>query len=228
MVPHDSETTACVAIRFEEELNLPEDLTTIVDKKSVANFFDRQLNVKVKDFRLPSIQMSTVIGLADLAEDEVITPPFPMNVELENIKINIIEDRPPVNITSPGPQPMNVVIGRMKVVRDVAGIFQIQPIEEVVEKTCANEDLARQKKERDREVLSMQLVMQQLKVDNDHLRRQATSAEKNMEVNRWVKTLKSRCKSSKLSSISQSKSQTGKRNVEIVLKSESRRCGVTA
>jgi hypothetical protein len=174
----------CVAIRFEEELTLPEDLTTIVDKKSVANFFDRQLNIKVTDFRLPSIQMSTVIGLADLAEDEIITPPIPMNVDLENIKINIIEDRPPINITSPGPTPMNVVIGRMKVVRDASGVFQIQPVEQSVEKVCESEDLVRQKKERDREVLSMQLVMQQLKVDNDHLRRQASSAEKNMEVNR--------------------------------------------
>lgn len=185
-MPHDSETVPCVAIRFEEELTLPEDLSGVVDKKSVASFFDRQLNVKVTDFRLPSIQMSTVIGLADLAEDEIITPPIPMNVDLENVKINIIEDRPPVNITSPGPTPMNIVIGRMKVVRDALGVFQIQPVEQTVEKVYESEDLVRQKKERDREVLSMQLVMQQLKVDNDHLRRQATSAEKNMEVNRWV------------------------------------------
>jgi hypothetical protein len=184
VAPHSAETTPCIAIRFEEELNLPEDLSTIVDKKSVANFFDRQLNVKVTDFKLPSIQMSTVIGLADLAEDEIIAPPIPMNVDLENITINVIEDRPPVNITSPGPQPMNVVIGRMKVLRDTSGVFQIQPVEMNVESTNIGEDLTWQKKERDREVLSMQLVMQQLKVDNDQLRRQVTSAEKNMEVNR--------------------------------------------
>lgn len=128
--------------------------------------------------------MSTVIGLADLAEDEVITPPFPMNVDLENIKINIIEDRPPVNITSPGPLPMNVVIGKMKVVRDTFGVFQIQPVEMSVENENDGEDITWQKKERDREVLSMQLVMQQLKVDNDQLRRQVLSAEKNVEVNR--------------------------------------------
>lgn len=171
-------------MRFEEELNLPEDLTGIVDKKSVANFFDRKLNVKVTDFKLPSIQMSTVIGLADLAEDEVITPPFPMNVELENIKINVIEDRPPVNITSPGPQPINVAIGRMTVVRDTSGVFVIQPIVLNEENLNKGEDLMWQKKERDREVLSMQLVMQQLKVDNDQLKRQVLSAEKNVEVNR--------------------------------------------
>lgn len=165
-------------------MNLPDDLTTIVDKKSVANFFERNLNVKLTDFKLPSIQMSTVIGLADLAEDEIITPPIAMNVDLENITINIIEDRPPVNITSPGPQPMNVSIGKMKVIRDVSGVFQIQPLEQDVDIVAESEDTTWQKKERDREVLSMQLVMQQLKVDNDQLRRQVSSAEKNMEVNR--------------------------------------------
>lgn len=163
---------------------MPEDLTSIVDKKSVASFFERSLNIKVTDFKLPSIQMSTVIGLSDLAEDEIITPPIPMNVDLENIKINIIEDRPPVNITSPGPQPINVAIGRMKVVRDLSGIFQIQPIEPEDGNVAETVDSSWRKKERDREILSIQLVMQQLKIDNDQLRRQVSSAEKNMEVNR--------------------------------------------
>lgn len=128
--------------------------------------------------------MSTVVGLADLAEDEVITPPIPMSVDLENIKINIIEDRPPVNITSPGPQPINVAIGKMKVMRDTSGVFQIQPIEVDSGNPSICEDVTWQRKERDREILSIQLVMQQLKIDNDLLRRQVTSAEKNMEVNR--------------------------------------------
>lgn len=184
MAPYNIEATPCIAIRFEEELNLPDDLTNIEDKKSVANFFKRELNVKVTDFKLPSIQMSTVIGLADLAEDEVITPPIPMNVELENIQINIIEDRPPVNITSPGPQPINLTIGKMKVVRNLEGVFQIQPIEMKVSESVDAEDITWQKKERDREVLAMQLVMQQLKVDNELLRRQVVVAEKNTEVNR--------------------------------------------
>lgn len=129
--------------------------------------------------------MSTLIGLADLAEDEIITPPVPMNVDLENLKINITEDRPPVNISSPGrKEPMNVTIGRMKIVRDSSGIFQIQPIETGKENAAEPENLNWEKKERDREVVSIQLVMQQLKIDNDLLRRQVASAEKNMEVNR--------------------------------------------
>lgn len=49
-----------------------------------------------------ALSMSTVIGLSDLSEDEVISKPMPMEVLLKNIKLTLIEDRPPVNITSPG------------------------------------------------------------------------------------------------------------------------------
>lgn len=126
--------------------------------------------------------MSTLIGLADLAEDEIIAPPIPMNVDLENIRINIIEDRPPVNISSPGRKEINVAIGRMKIVRDSSGIFLIQPVSE--EDVAETGSFTWEKRERDREVLSIQLVMQQLKMDNDLLRRQVASTEKNMEVNR--------------------------------------------
>lgn len=49
---------------------------------------------------------------------------------MENVRINLIEDRPPVNITSPGPVPINLAIGRMHVKRDKNGLLHIQPIGE--------------------------------------------------------------------------------------------------
>jgi hypothetical protein len=187
MAPYSPESVPCIAIRFEEDLNLPEDLSVTIDKKMLNSFFDRNLNVKVTDFKLPSIQMSTVIGLADLTEDEIITPPIPMSVDLENIRINIMEDRPPVNITSPQcPKPINLTIGKMKITRDESGEFVIQPVqpqEGTADENTA-EDITLQKKERDRELLSLQLIMQQMKIDNDQLRRQLLISEKNMEVNR--------------------------------------------
>lgn len=136
-----------------------------------------------------NLQMSTIIGMGDLAEDEIIQPPIPMDVDLQNIILNIIEDRAPVNITSPGVPPINLAIGRMKVTRDLSGVFHIQPSDMSTEQSpgslnVTQEDLNWQKKERDREMLSMQLVMQQLKMDNDGLRRSVTSAEKHLEVNR--------------------------------------------
>jgi hypothetical protein len=91
MASHNAEATPCIALRFEEEINLPDDLgTRVLDKKSVANFFQRELNIKVTDFMLPSIQMSTVIGLADLTEDEIVTAPIPMNVDLETSRLILL------------------------------------------------------------------------------------------------------------------------------------------
>ena len=52
------------------------------------------VHVKIKDLDL-NLSMSTVIGLGDLAEDEVIPAPIPMDIELDNVRLNLIEDRPP-------------------------------------------------------------------------------------------------------------------------------------
>ena len=183
----NTEKNPCIGIRFEEELNLPVDLDSIVDKKEILNFYQRCLNIKVTNFQLNAIQMSSVIGLTDLFEDEILTPQIPMHLDLENVKINIVEDRPPINITSPGPQPVNLSIGKMKIFRDSCGTFQIQPLEKknASEDENLGEDVTpSQMREREREVLSMQLIMKQLKVDNENLRRQLMIAEKSVESGR--------------------------------------------
>lgn len=130
--------------------------------------------------------MSTVIGLSDLAEDEIISKPLPMEILLENLKLTLIEDRPPVNITSPGAVPINLQIGRMCIKRNELGVFEIQP-EDLVNNaiSCSNAalpvDIAKNKRERDRELISLQLVMQQLKIDNDSLKKQLNTLEQSNE-----------------------------------------------
>jgi hypothetical protein len=52
------------------------------------------VHVKVKDLDL-NLSMSTVIGLGDLVEDEIFPTPIPMDIELDNVHVNLIEDRPP-------------------------------------------------------------------------------------------------------------------------------------
>lgn len=186
----NSETSPCIALRFEEQLNLPTDLNAVIDRKSLPNLFERHLHVRVNNFKLPSIQMSTIIGLNDLLEEEIIPLPVPMNIELEGVNINIIEDRPPVNITSPGAQPINLKIGKMKILRENSGAFIIQPSEHGTKSGDEDENLAEdvtkkmQKKDRERELLSLQLVMKQLKVDNEQLRQQLMIAERNVECGR--------------------------------------------
>lgn len=142
-----------------------------LDRKTILSWFERKLNIKVKELSL-SLSMSTAMGLNDLAEDEIIPTPIPMEIELENIKVHLIEDRPPVNITSPGSLPVDLKIGRMFITRDSEGVFQIQPKDEVVSQHIAMQS------DKDKEVFSMQIVMQQLKIDNENLRKQLSAVEK--------------------------------------------------
>ncbi|XP_058814862.1 bridge-like lipid transfer protein family member 3B isoform X3 [Topomyia yanbarensis] len=174
---HNPEAPPCVAIRLEEELTLPADSLSITDKKTIQSWFKRKLNVEVKNIDL-QLSMSSVVGLGDLTEDEVIPTPIPMEVMVENVKINLIEDRPPVNITSPGTLPINLAIGRMFITRDATGVFYLQPIEKNEDKSGGPQPHSMTvKKERDREVLSLQLVMQQLRLDNDNLRKMLNSSK---------------------------------------------------
>lgn len=134
--------------------------------------------------------MSTVTGLSDLAEDEIISKPLPMEIMLENLKITLIEDRPPINITSPGSVPINLQIGNMHVTRNELGIFEIQPTTYNATDGPSNAlspmAIEKNKRERDREMISLQLIMQQLKLDNDTLKKQLNSMEQTSEVNTWV------------------------------------------
>lgn len=108
--------------------------------------------------------------------------------------MHLVEDRPPVNITSPGSVPIDLSIGKMRVTRDESGRFQIQPHEEVETETstAATTATVGQKKERDRELLSLQLVMQQLKMDNEQLKKQLRNTEKSSETIKLVSSKASR------------------------------------
>lgn len=136
-----------------------------------------------------ALSMSTVIGLSDLAEDEVIAKPLPMDVLLENLKLTLIEDRPPVNITSPGAIPINLQIGHMRIKRNEMGIFEIQPNDitndgiQFNSNAIVSIDVEKNKRDRDRELISLQLVMQQLKIDNDSLKKQLNVLEQSSEAN---------------------------------------------
>ncbi|GAB0089287.1 UHRF1-binding protein 1-like [Sergentomyia squamirostris] len=182
MAPYNPESPPCIQVRLEEELNAPDDLENgIKDKKNVLSWFNHKVDVLVKDLTM-QLSMSTVIGLNDLCEDEVIPRPLPMDISVENVKLNLIEDRPPVNITSPGPIPINLAIGKMKIERDKSGIFYIQPNTNSSYRDHHSVHSST-RKERDREVISLQVVLQQLKMDNDSLKKQLNSAEKTSESN---------------------------------------------
>uniref|UniRef100_A0A0K8W3Y0 UHRF1-binding protein 1-like n=1 Tax=Bactrocera latifrons TaxID=174628 RepID=A0A0K8W3Y0_BACLA len=189
LAPYNPELPPCIRVRLEETLNLPQGNVSITDKKSLQSWISHHAEVRVKDVNL-DLSMSTVIGLGDLAEDEIITNPLPVAIHVENVKLNLIEDRPPVNITSPGPVPIRLAIGRMRIHRDKNGIVNIQPIETGLNEAATINypltaaALTPRDRERDREILSMQLVMQQLKMDNENLRKQLVNAKENADTYR--------------------------------------------
>lgn len=127
------------------------------------------------------MSMSTATGLSDLAEDEVLPIPIPMEIDLENVKIHLNEDRPPVNITSPGPVPVDLSIGQMRITRDAAGIFYIQP--NVPTNTGMNHVPPKDTyvPERDKELVALHVVMQQLKIDNESLRKKMATIERRFD-----------------------------------------------
>ncbi|CAL8071674.1 unnamed protein product [Orchesella dallaii] len=72
------------------------------------------------------LNMSSVVNLTDLVEDEIIPVPFPFEITIYGGKLKLIEDRPPVNITSPGAPPIKVSIPQsIHVQRDEYGVIYI-------------------------------------------------------------------------------------------------------
>ncbi|CAG9864349.1 unnamed protein product [Phyllotreta striolata] len=127
--PPSDFTSPKVKLRLEHDLAvdksrlLDEDLT---NRDVFARLFTDLVNITVKDLSL-NLNMSTAIGLADLVEDEVIPVPLPIKLSLEEVKIHLNEDRPPVNITSPGPVPIDLSIKHLYIARSEDGVFNLFP-----------------------------------------------------------------------------------------------------
>ncbi|XP_046813227.1 UHRF1-binding protein 1-like isoform X6 [Vespa crabro] len=105
----------------------PTDSINLLDKQGIMDLFEDTLDINVTDVSM-TLSMSSVTGLADLAEDEIIPKPIPMQVYLERIYLHLNEDRPPNNITSPGPIPIQLNISKLRITRDISGAFTIEPV----------------------------------------------------------------------------------------------------
>uniref|UniRef100_T1JHD7 Uncharacterized protein n=1 Tax=Strigamia maritima TaxID=126957 RepID=T1JHD7_STRMM len=85
-----------------------------------------------------SLFTSGLVGMPDLIEDEIIPLPMPLKVYLKDIKINLQDDRPPINVTSPGAIPIDVVISKLSIRREADGIFRIKHDNKDVEDLLAS------------------------------------------------------------------------------------------
>lgn len=57
----------------------PTDSINLLDKQGIMDLFEDKLEINVTDVAM-TLSMSSVTGLADLAEDEIIPKPIPMQV----------------------------------------------------------------------------------------------------------------------------------------------------
>ncbi|CAB3252559.1 unnamed protein product [Arctia plantaginis] len=88
--------------------------------------FEELLEARVRDLSI-ALNMSTALALAELIEDEVVAPPMPLEVLIENVKLHLIEDRPTRSISSPPPQPLDLDLTTIRMTRDTAGVVRLGP-----------------------------------------------------------------------------------------------------
>lgn len=147
------------------------------DRDNLKRLFRDLLVVKVTDLSL-DLSMSTVTGLADLIEDEIVPIPIPMQISLDNVKLHLNEDRPPVNITSPGPIPLDLNISQMYITRGEDGIFHILPGKASF---SSSNSVGSENSE------TTSKLYRQLTSDNDELKRRLAAFERVSEENRALR-----------------------------------------
>ncbi|CAL7948868.1 unnamed protein product [Xylocopa violacea] len=167
----------------------------VYNKQSVLDLFEDKLEVKVTDVSM-ALSMSSISGLTDLIEDEIIPRPIPLQAYLENISLRLNEDRPPNNITSPGPIPIDLNISKLRVVRDTDGVFHIEPVVNILSKsnslvTLMNSDnQIAENLNYETELNILRQSSKQLKSDNEELRRRLGALEKLSEENAKLMRIK--------------------------------------
>jgi len=101
------------------------EATSMSLKEKISRSTTAYINLRAQNLPL-QFYMSTLTGIVDLVEDEIIPTPIPMEVHLENIALHLIEDRPAPNVTSPGSLPIDLAIPAMTITRDKTGLFSFQ------------------------------------------------------------------------------------------------------
>ncbi|XP_076645786.1 bridge-like lipid transfer protein family member 3B [Halictus rubicundus] len=173
---------------YSAEQEIDTGVIDVHNKQSVLDLFEDKLDVKVTDISM-ALSMSSISGLTDLFEDEIIPKPIPIQIYLETISLRLNEDRPPNNITSPGPIPIDMDISKLRIVRDTNGAFHIEPVVNMLSSNDSfvtlsnNDNQTDQNVDYEIEVNLLRKSSKQLKSDNEELRRRVDTLEKLSEDN---------------------------------------------
>ncbi|KAK3923200.1 UHRF1-binding protein 1-like [Frankliniella fusca] len=184
-MPLDTAGHPRIQLRLDHNLlpefqSVSESLKGPWDRSCMQSWFNDLLVVYVTDLPI-RLTMSSVTGLVDLVEDEIIPLPLPMEVHLENVSLHLVEDRPSNNITSPGPVPIDASISRLHISRDRSGLFLIEPpgrarADESAELERLERSLSRVTSENE-ELRRRLTTFEQLSEENHRLRRSAEESD---------------------------------------------------
>lgn len=177
--------------RFAGDIESENSAFNICDKQSVMALFKDHVNIKVSNVNL-TLCMSSVTGLTDLIEDEIIPKPIPVEILLENIAVTLNEDRPPNNITSPGPIPIDLIISRLRILRGIDGVFHIEPAVNILPESQSNPTLSNGsiQNRSDAELNILRQSCKQMKSDNEELKRRLAALERLAEENSRLRFIK--------------------------------------
>ncbi|XP_050355412.1 UHRF1-binding protein 1-like [Nymphalis io] len=88
--------------------------------------YEEILEARIRELSIV-LNMSTALALSEFIEDEVVVPPMPLEVLIENVHLQLVEDRPTRSIASPPPQPLELVLTSLRLNRDTSGIVYLGP-----------------------------------------------------------------------------------------------------
>lgn len=183
----DTNTTPKVKLRLDHNLTLPNSKSMMEldfrDRDNIKKLFQDNLVVKVDDLSL-ALSMSVVTGLTDLIEDEIIQTPIPLQVFLNNVLLHLNEDRPPANITSPGPVPIDLNISTLYITQEEDGVFNILPQPPIPPSSPTSITSAQEAEQQ------LVKVNKQLIAENEELQRRLLAFERVSEENRSLRKAK--------------------------------------
>ncbi|XP_039294863.1 UHRF1-binding protein 1-like isoform X2 [Nilaparvata lugens] len=164
---------ACVVARLDHRVT-PQDPA---QWRGVAygDWFEDLLTVHVANTRL-ALSTSTLAGLADLVEDELISPPLPVQMTIENVRLRICDDQQTTsNITCPGSVPVDVCVSQLHVSRGPDGVLHVRPLTRV--KQSPSTAHAHETSQVDAQLVS----------ENEQLRRRLAALEKINDENNYMR-----------------------------------------
>ncbi|KAL5007583.1 hypothetical protein ScPMuIL_016389, partial [Solemya velum] len=119
---HDEEDTLLEASHFP--LRMKYLLGPAAELQAPKSGERGYINVRLDSHKM-ELKMSSTISLSNFIEDEIIPEAVPMHITISDLELTLQEDRPSINMTSPGPIPINLVIQRLIVTLGEDGVFHI-------------------------------------------------------------------------------------------------------